>query len=60
MKIVKRIVSISGVLFVVTGAYFRIIHWPYSIILMVSGLILYFVSVVLSFFKNENNFNPDN
>ena len=61
MKIISKILSISGILVVVVGFLFKILHWPFGTLLLITGLLLYFVSFVLSFFKqdDDNKSNPD-
>jgi hypothetical protein len=40
---------------VVTGALFKIMHWPYAQILLITGLSLEAISVVLLIWKSREN-----
>lgn len=60
MKIVKKILSISGYVLVITGVLFKILHWPFSTTLLIAGLGVYFISVVLSFIKKDKGTEASN
>lgn len=60
MKIIKRVLSICGYISVAVGALFKILHWPFAIPLIIGGLILYFISVVLSFVKRNSEISDSN
>jgi hypothetical protein len=60
MKIIKNVLSISGYVFVIIGFLFKVLHWPFANSLLISGLTLYFISLILSFFKQKEEEKASN
>jgi len=44
---------IMGILFLGCGIVFRIMHWPYAIVLLISSSVLFLLSFVFYYWKKE-------
>ena len=45
---------LAGVLFVITGSLFKIMHWPYADMLLIVGMVAIAIQLILGIFNKES------